>query len=170
MSVEGSLIPLGIAIYQALKHRREVAARQRAQAQTPVVEPVRAAVAPTVEEQAAAAGYVPTRFDATELVVRGLRQVGAVDITYDENAVSARVAGHWVTFTRWGDRLYGRLDEPTGQGTAQFLEELDVAIGRMLQTEQVERMRARAAQLGLVVVGEKVADNGTVQLVFEEAS
>jgi hypothetical protein len=41
--------------------------------------------------------------------------------------------------------------------------------GRLVQADKVDELRLRAAQLGLVLVGEEVADDGTVQLVFEEA-
>ena len=62
----------------------------------------------------------------------------------------------------------GRVDGAPEETTDAMLAEFDRSVGLITQQKSVEDLRARAAQLGLRVVGEDVADDGTIQLVFEE--
>jgi len=142
MSIELVLIPLGIAAYAALKEHRR----------TDVCE-----------------GCRQTRITTTDLLVRGLRQLGATDIAIDGQVVTARTERGTLRFQLVEGLFLGRVDEASEEVTRQFLTDLDAAVGRVVQAEVVDEMRTRAAQLGLQLVGEEVADDGTVQLVFEEA-
>ncbi len=142
MSIELVLIPLGIAAYAALKKHRQADLCE---------------------------GGKQTRITRTDLLVRGLGQLGATDIAIDGQVVTARTERGTLRFQLVEGLFLGRVDEASEEVTRQLLADLDAAVGRVVQAEMVDEMRTRAAQLGLQLVGEEVADDGTVQLVFEEA-
>lgn len=146
MSIEIVLIPLGMVAYKAVTEHfaAKEAARQLG-------------------------GFEPTRVAGPAVLTRTLEHIGATDVVVGEEMVTATLSGRAVEFRVVDGLVCGRVLDDTGDETTEMLAELDGAAGRLAQGDQVEAMRTRAAQLGLRLVGEEVANDGTVQLVFEEA-
>jgi hypothetical protein len=142
MSIELLLIPLGMAALSALKEHRR----------TDLCE-----------------GCRQTRLTDVTLVIRALQELGATHIVSDGNVVTARSPRGQLRLQLIQGIFLGRVDGGTEAENLQLASDVDEAAGRLVQADKVEEMRTRAAQLGLVLVGEDVADDGTVQLVFEEA-
>jgi hypothetical protein len=142
MSIEVILIPIGIAAYSALKEYRRSDLCEGCQ-QTRITEPA--------------------------LLVQALRDVGATQIEVDGQTLTAQSGHGQLRFQVVDGHILGRVDGGSVDETALMLGEIDAAVGRILQAQKVEEMRTRAAQLGLVLVGEELAEDGTVQMVFEEA-
>lgn len=142
MSIELILIPLGIAAYAALKEQRR----------TDLCE-----------------GCKQTRVTEPGLLIRTLNQLGATDVVGEGDLIRARSAHGMVRFQLVEGIFLGRVDDGSEEETQLLIDNVNTAVGRILQAEKVEEMRTRAAQLGLRLVGEEVVDDGTVQLVFEEA-
>lgn len=142
MSIEILLIPAGIAAYAALKEHRE-AARLR--------------------------GSLPLRVTDPELLIQALDQLGATDVAVDESTITASLEGEHLTVRGVDELLLLQVVDGTEEQTAALVEQVDQQVGQALQEAKVEEMRTRAAQLGLVLVGEVVAEDGTVQMIFEEA-
>lgn len=142
MSIEVLLIPLGIAAYTALKEHRR----------TDLCE-----------------GCKQTRITSPDLLVLALQKIGATEVLVDEHVVTAHLGEGSLRFQMVEGVFLGRFDGGSEDETAALLARVDGAVGRIIQVAKVEEMRLRAAQLGLVLVGEEVAEDGTVQMVFEEA-
>jgi hypothetical protein len=142
MSIELLLIPVGLAAYAALKEHRR----------TDLCE-----------------GCKQTRVVQPELLVRALERLGATDIVIDGQVIAAQSVRGSLRFQLIEGLFLGRVDNGSEEETQRLLADLDSAVGEIVQSDKVEEMRTRAAQLGLRLVGEEVADDGTVQLIFEEA-
>ena len=142
MSIEVLLIPIGIAAYTALKEHRR----------TDLCE-----------------GCRQTRITTSVLLVQALEQMGATEIVVDQHVVTAQMDKESLRFQMVEGVFLGRVDGGSEEETAATLARLDGEVGRIVQAAKVEEMRLRAAQLGLELVGEEVAEDGTVQMIFEEA-
>lgn len=142
MSIEIILIPLGIAAYTAFKEHRR----------TDLCE-----------------GCKQTRITSTDLLVRVLEDLGATDIMVEHHIITARSPRGTLRFQQVDGVFLGRVDRGSEEETRLLLADVDSTVGRIVQAEKLDEMRTRAAQLGLILVGEELADDGTVQLVFEEA-
>lgn len=141
MSIEVLLIPLGIAAYSALKeHRRSDLCE----------------------------GCRQTRVTERSLLVDALTSLGASSVAHDGLTTTAEIDGRPVRFQLVEGVFLGRVDGGSDQQTDALVAMIDDAAGRLVQSAKVDEMRLRAAQLGLTLVGEEVADDGTVQLVFEQ--
>lgn len=142
MSIEVLLIPIGIAAYTALKEHRR----------TDLCE-----------------GCKQTRITAPELLVHVLEELGATGVVVEQHVVTARLGTGTLRFQMVEGVFLGRVDGGTEEQTSVLLAQVDTTVGRIVQAAKVEEMRVRAAQLGLVLVGEEIAEDGTVQMIFEEA-
>ncbi|QXC59907.1 hypothetical protein KSP35_16200 [Aquihabitans sp. G128] len=143
MSIEVILIPIGIAAYSAYKERHR----------TDLCE-----------------GCRQTRITDPALLERTLVSLGATGVVVDFEGlvVTGQLGQDVVRFQLIGGAYLGRIDDSTDEATEAFVSAVDAEVGRLVQADKVDEMRTRAAQLGLVLVGEEVAEDGTVQLVFEE--
>lgn len=143
MSIEVLLIPLGIAAYSAYKERHR----------TDLCE-----------------GCRQTRITEPALLERTLISLGATEVVvgFDGLVVTGRLGQDVLHFQLISGAYLGRIDDATDEATEVFIAAVDAEVGRLVQADKVDEMRTRAAQLGLVLVGEEVAEDGTVQMVFEE--
>ena len=142
MSLEVVLIPIGIAAFTALREHRR----------TDLCE-----------------GCKTTRVKDPNLVRQALAEMNATNIEGDDQLIFADSSHGKLRFQMVDGIFLGRVNDATGDATSEMLSAFDRTVGAIAQRKSVEDLRARAAQLGLRVVGEEVADDGTIQLVFEEA-
>lgn len=166
MSIELILIPVGIAVYAAIKERTvansEASSEQRD-------EPVRAA-SEKLEQGDPGDGGQPSRITDADLLGRALEHAGANNLKWEGPVLTAQLSGRSVRFKHVAGEFIGRIDSGTADESRALVASVDAVAGQIVQAEKVEEMRTRAAQLGLVLVGEELAEDGTVQLVFEEAT
>jgi hypothetical protein len=141
MSIELLIIPIGIAAWRAYKEYRR----------TDVCD-----------------GCIESRVNSAELLCRALESLGVTDFKFEESVVTAKRGTADIRFLHVEDAFVGRIDGATEEENRTFVEEVDRAAGRLIQNDKVEAMRTRAAQLGLRLVGEETAEDGTVQMLFEE--
>lgn len=144
MSIELLLIPVGLTIYAAIKeHRRtDLCAECRA-----------------------------TTVTDLDLLTRALAQIGVTEIeVHDGSWVTGRFGADTVRFQLIDGTIVGRVDGKVGQETDALLQRVNAAAGLVSQNDSVEAMRVRATELGLQLVSEERAEDGTVQLLFEEVT
>ncbi|WP_236007038.1 hypothetical protein [Clavibacter zhangzhiyongii] len=79
-----------------------------------------------------------------------------------------RIGANAFTFQRVGEIFVGRIDGAADATTVDFLQHLEQRVGSVVQARNIEIVRARAAEMGMTLVSE-IAEDGSVQLVFEEA-
>ena len=141
MSLEVLLIPLGIAAYAAW----------RESSSTDLCEKCKS-----------------TRITDQRLLVNAVESLGASSIVVGEGRVTGRIAANTFTFQQVGDIYLGRIDGADEAVTLDFLTHLEARVGHIVQAENVEVIRRRAQEMGMVLLEQRNAD-GSVQLVFEEA-
>jgi hypothetical protein len=141
MSLELLMIPIGIAAWRAIKEYRR----------TDLCE-----------------SCVQSRVTSGVLLERTLRSMGFVDLVVDGASLTAKRDSTEIRFLLLEEVYLGRIDGATEEENEAFIQEVDSAAGQLLQSEKIDQMRTRAAQLGLRLVGEEIADDGTVQMLFEE--
>jgi hypothetical protein len=140
MSLEVLLIPIGIAAIAALKEARSTDLCEKCKA---------------------------TRLEDRSLLLEALQALGATQILEQDGRVTATSRFGRLTFAQVGGIYLGRVDgaEELTQG---MLAELDKAVGAILQFRTVNSVREEAARMGLTLITQ-TAQDGTIQLVFEEA-
>jgi hypothetical protein len=141
MSLEVLLIPLGIAAYAAWREASS----------TDLCEKCRS-----------------TRITDQVLLVTALDSLGATGVSQIEGRVIGRIGANAFTFQRVGEIFVGRIDGAADAITLDFLQHLEQRVGSVVQARNIEIVRARAAEMGMTLVSE-IAEDGSVQLVFEEA-
>ena len=141
MSLEVLLIPIGLALFAAYKESRSTDLCEKCK---------------------------PTRIRDQNLLVESLSALGMTSIGQSDGRVTAQYGMDRVTFQRVGDIFLGRVDGKNTDKTTEMLTQLDSAVGRITQTHTIERLRERATEMGMILISEQ-ADDGTIQLVFEEA-
>jgi len=141
MSLEVLLIPLGIAAYAAW----------RESSSTDLCEKCKS-----------------TRITDQRLLVNAVESLGASSIVVGDGRVTGRIAANTFTFQQVGDIYLGRIDGADEAVTLDFLTHLEARVGQIVQAENVEVIRRRAQEMGMVLLEQTNAD-GSVQLVFEEA-
>jgi hypothetical protein len=141
MSLEVLLIPLGIAAYAAW----------RESSSTDLCEKCKS-----------------TRITDQRLLVNAVESLGASSIVVGDGRVTGRIAANTFTFQQVGDIYLGRIDGADEAVTLDFLTHLEARVGHIVQAENVEVIRRRAQEMGMVLLEQRNAD-GSVQLVFEEA-
>ena len=142
MSVECILIPVGIALVAAWREARS----------NDLCEKCRA-----------------TAITDQRLLVDALFELRAFNIVESDGRVTASTAFGRCTFQKVGEVFLGRIDEAPQSATETMLVALQGAVGTVLQHRSAERLRVRAAELGLRLIEERAAD-GEIRLVFEEVS
>jgi len=141
LSLEVLLIPLGIAAYAAW----------RESSSTDLCEKCKS-----------------TRITDQRLLVNAVESLGASSIVVGDGRVTGRIAANTFTFQQVGDIYLGRIDGADEAVTLDFLTHLEARVGHIVQAENVEVIRRRAQEMGMVLLEQRNAD-GSVQLVFEEA-
>lgn len=141
MSLEVLLIPLGIAAYAAW----------RESSSTDLCEKCKS-----------------TRITDQSLLVAAVEALGATDIVLQDGRVTGRIAANTFTFQRVGEVYLGRIDGADDAVTSDFLTHLEARVGSIVQAKNVDIIRQRATEMGMILV-EQTATDGSVQLVFEEA-
>jgi len=141
MSLEVLLIPLGIAAIAAIKEARSTDLCEKCK---------------------------NTRITDASLLVEVLERMGAADLVVADSRITAATSFGPVTFQMVGKLFLGRVDGNVEALTEAMLAQVDATLGTISQARSVERIRERAAEMGLILVTEN-ADDGTVQLVFEQA-
>lgn len=141
MSLEVLIIPLGILAYRAVKEARR----------SDLCEKCR-----------------QTRITDRDLLLEALSKCEATEIRVAKGVVTAQHQGRSIRFQVVEAEVVGRVDGGTEAETLGLIANVEDAAGRIIQARKVEEVRLRAAQLGLQLVGEQVADDGTVELIFEE--
>lgn len=139
MSVEFVLIPMGIALIAAWREARSNDLCQKCRA---------------------------TAITDQPLLVDALHELGAVELFESEGRVNATLPFGPVTFQKVGQTFLGRVDRDDAS-TEVMLTALQSAVGSVLQQRSAERLRTRAAELGLRLVEDRTED-GEIRLVFEE--
>jgi len=143
MSIELLLIPIGLTVYAAIREYRD----------TTLCEKCRT-----------------TTVTDLHLLDRALQHLGATGIEHlTEQVVVAHLGGRAIRFQKAGEAIIGRVDEHDDE-TDLLVNQVNVAAGLVSQRDTIEAMRLRAAELGLRLVGEETAEDGTVQLLFEEVT
>ena len=140
MSLEVLLLPLGIAAIAAVREMRS----------SDLCEKCRA-----------------TRIKDSSLLLASLGHLGATAPQVAEDRVVASSRWGPLTFQRVGELFLGRVDGREDL-TENMLGELHSAMGVIVQAAMVEDLRHQAEQMGMLLLSE-TDQNGTVQLVFEEA-
>jgi hypothetical protein len=141
VSLEVLLIPLGIAAYAAW----------RESSSTDLCEKCKS-----------------TRITDQALLVESVMSLGAVEVIEADGRVTGRIAANTFTFQRIGEIYVGRIDGAAEDVTLDFLAHLEARVGKIVQAQNVETIRARANEMGMTLVSQ-TAEDGSVQLVFEEA-
>lgn len=141
MSLEVLLIPIGIAAIAAIREAKSTDLCEKCQT---------------------------TRITDQQLLQDALLAMGATDLSVAEGRVTGNSPYGRVTFQRVGDVFLGRVDNDESQ-TGNMLAGLDMSVGALLQQRTIESLHARAAEMGMVLISQ-TADNGEVQLVFEQAT
>lgn len=139
MSLEVLLIPLGIAAVAAIRQARSSDLCEKCKA---------------------------TRITDQKLLEESLLALGATKVQASNGRVTARTVHGPVTFQRIGEIFLGRVDKAPHK-TDAMLQDLNAATGTILQYRTVQAVREQAAAMGMTLVEER-ADDGTVQLVFEQ--
>lgn len=143
MSLEVLLIPIGIAAVAAWREHQRTDLCEKCKA---------------------------TRIGDRNLLLQSLQAMGATDLLYDDERVRGSWQGHTLTFQRVGEVFLGRVDQGSEAQTNTMLTALDTALGSLAQRQNLALAKERAAVLGLQLVSEHVNDDGSVDLVFEEAT
>ncbi|MQA25920.1 MAG: hypothetical protein GEU94_10680 [Micromonosporaceae bacterium] len=112
---------------------------------------------------------VRTRMRDANLLGAALRESGGVVSTDDTGAVHADWQQSRATFQRdqdgiWSAHFTGEVDESRA---VEITRAVDVAYGRQVQQAVLQRLRERAGSAGLRLESEMVADDHSVQLVFQ---
>jgi hypothetical protein len=142
MSIEVLLIPIGIAAYAAWKEHQRTDLCEKCK---------------------------PTRIKDGNLLVSALETIGASNFSFDSVQLTADWNGSHLTFQKVGDIFLGRVDNASEAATTAMLQSLDSALGQVVQLQNLQLVRERATEMGLTLVGEEVQDDGSVELIFEEA-
>lgn len=142
MSLEVLLIPLGIAAIAAIREARSTDLCEKCK---------------------------NTRITDASLLVEVLERMGATNLVVTDSRITATTSYGPATFQMVGNLFLGRVDGSVQALTEAMLAQVDSTLGNISQARSVERIRERAAEMGLVLLTEH-ADDGTVQLVFEQAS
>jgi hypothetical protein len=142
MSLEVLLIPIGLAALAALKESRSTDLCEKCKA---------------------------TRITDQALLVQALTGMGVSNLVEADGRLTANSRFGSVTFQRIGATFLGRVDHADEAVTAEMLSELDRSVGEIAQIRSMNQIRERASELGLTLLAER-NENGTMQLVFEQAS
>jgi hypothetical protein len=166
VSIELVLIPVGIAVYAAIKERSiarsEVSSKPE---ETPLD-----TAGKERQHNDPSEGCLQSRITDAGLLGRALEQAGAQDFEWRGPVLVAQLGGRPIRFLQGSGVFVGRFDDGSEEESRALIASVDALAGRLVQADKIDEMRTRAAQLGLVLVGEELADDGTVQLVFEEAT
>lgn len=142
MSIEVLLIPLGIAAISAIKEWREANEWE---------------------------GFQATRVTDADLLVRALDAIGATDVVRDGDFVLCESEEFGRLRFHLGETaIVGRVEGAAPEATESMLAAVDAAAGRVSQQQSIIELKARAPQLGLRLVEERVDEDGAIQLLFEE--
>jgi hypothetical protein len=95
--------------------------------------------------------------------------MGATQLSVAEGRITGHSPYGRITFQRVGEVFLGRVDQAADDVTANMLSALDISVGALLQQRTVASLHARAAEMGMTLVSQ-TAENGEVQLVFEQAT
>jgi hypothetical protein len=140
MSVEVLLVPAAMAAFAAWKAGREVGA------------------AGTITVQ--------TRLRDRDLLIRSLRDLGA-DVTVDEDGVRAESGPLKLRFTVNDEGLaVAHVEAGDPDEVTQLIHSLDEQYAAHVQVALYERVKARAARMGLSIESEQVNENNALTLVL----
>lgn len=141
MSLEAVLIPAGMIAYAAIRDH----------------------MAPHDFENS-----MQCRITSRDLLLDSLTSLGAESIEFDGSYISAQLHGRTVRFHAVEGHVIGRVEGGTEDEIKQMLAALDSRAGQLIQISKTAEIRERATEMGYELVGEEIADDGTIQLVYEE--
>jgi len=141
MSLEVLLIPIGIAAFAAWRESQSTDLCEKCKT---------------------------TRITDQGLLKEALVEIGATNLSEGDGRITGQSPYGRITFQRVGQVFLGRVDKADAGVTSSMLGQVEAAVGTITQIRSVDRIRQRAAELGLILLTE-TAENGTVQFVFEQA-